>query len=213
MKKVYFKSLHKLFPFHEPILTIQFENPIIFRNLHYTLEEELEFSDENSLLVFDSSVYILSDIFELSLKDKKIVNALYKKLENSISTVVEEKIIDMKHQFVNILEDLSMNLDFSIQYNEDFSFSKVLSLFQVDFEEFDKKNYLEHLVSFFKIVSELLNLDLFISFGISTHLTKEEYIRLKKELSIQNIYILDLCYTPIIHQKNSLLVDSDWCII
>ena len=106
-----------------------------------------------------------------------------------------------------------MDLDFPIQYNEDFSFSKLLTLFQVGFEELNENNYLEFLVSFFRIVSELLDINLFITFDLASYLIKEEYLLLKNELLMLNIYVLDLCYTPKYFQNECLLIDSDWCII
>lgn len=213
MKKVYFKSIHKMLTFTESIITIYFESPIIYRNLHYTLEEELLFSDEDNMLEFNSNVYVLYNLFQDLLIDKKIINALYKKLEKSINVEAKEKIESLKEQFISILKHISLDLDFPIQYNEDFSFSKLLTLFQVGFEELNENNYLEFLVSFFRIVSELLDINLFITFDLASYLIKEEYLLLKNELLMLNIYVLDLCYTPKYFQNECLLIDSDWCII
>lgn len=170
--------------------------------------------DDSKLYSIDKHAEIITDIFNISVNERKIINKLYKKLE----LISEEKFQEETNHILNLIRDLIENLntesDFSLDYDEEKGFSELLKLFGVQIHE-DYADLLEKIINFIDVNVDLLATKLFCFINLSLFLTNEELSLLYRHIKLNEIGVLfiESSYGKKITDETVIIIDKDQCEI
>lgn len=216
MKKIFIECINQLIEFDSNIKTIKLTNTSNYRSLSLDITHQITVSEHDSIIDIPKNVLIIYNPYEINLNDKKFLNALYKELEHSIDD--EEKIVIQKLEKIgfDLLDDLQLKTSLPFEYQEEIDISKLFATFNVSFPKIDYQNYLELITNYFKIATVYLKTKFVISFGLLNLLTNDEIEILNKELSYNNLVLLDISFLKENNNeesKNNYVISDDWCII
>ena len=194
------------------ITAINIENGRIYRELALNFNENIEIYDGDNLIDITKMASIISNPFQISLNEKKMLISMYKDLNSDIHD--EERILVSKieQSFIEFMDKLVMDIDYPIDYNETVDTTKLFQAFEVKFQEVDTSNYIELLISYIKLCVILCKSRLIFTFNLLSLLSIEEYELFLKEIELMDVYIVDFgmfkCDNINVHY-----IDSDWFII
>lgn len=212
MKQFFIKSINSLVKMDDYIEEISIEDSVNYRNIYFKLLDEIIYSENNNVIDIEKKGLIIRNPLDLNLNEKKLINALYKELNHSLND--ENKLIfnEIESKLMGLVDYLSSDLDYSIDYNNEIDINKLFSSIDVRFNEIEFDNYLEMLVQFIKIYNSVLSIKCVVSFGLFSILSKNEIELLKKEIKSMDLTLLNFeCKSKT--DVKSLIVDSDYCII
>lgn len=214
MKRILINLINEVIEFNNSIKCIKFNNQLNYRELCFNLLDNLTFSIDNNIYDLNKISLIIYNPFEIDLNEKKLLNSMYKELEKEIN---ENNIISLQKiegECINLLEELSINYDYQYEYSDSIDISKLLSAFNVQFPDIVYSNYLELVVSYFKLYNKYCKTKVIISFGLLDLLSNEEIVLLEKELSYLDLILLDISYIGNMNKiEETFVIDEDWCII
>lgn len=84
MKKIFIKSLNQLIEFDLPLKKIKFNSKNNYRQLTFNINDEIVFSINNEIFDIFKFGLIIQNPFCISLNEKKLLNSLYKELEEKM---------------------------------------------------------------------------------------------------------------------------------
>lgn len=91
--------------------------------------------EKNELVDISKRDLIINDIYNISPNNKKILNSLYKRInEKMLNQQIKDNIQNINLNLLNILEEISLNLNLSIDYDLDLDITKILSLYKFSFK-------------------------------------------------------------------------------
>lgn len=213
MKKVFIKPLNRLIEIAERLIEISIDNPLIFRELTFNMYDNLIVSVDNVEIDLSKYGHIIYNQYDLSLTDKKVVNALYSMISKNISNCYANEILSIENKFINILDDVFYNIPIPFQYENEIDISKLLACFGVKYPTVEKGKYIEQLSLYLKIFSEVCHIKCFVSINLVNMLTSEEIILLKDTLKVLDVVLIDCYINNNDNHQNTLIIDSDWCSI
>lgn len=181
------------------IYTLVFENKKYYReniieliNQHKGNEGSYFLSNDNKEISFDKNSYIITDIFNIDINNKKVLTKIY----SSLLKEIVEDISSYNELSTNIrvyFEKLIFNSSLEIDQGEEIDMSSLLKLgdFRVHVENDD---ILEKIVKFLKILSELCGYKIIFVVGLHTVFTQDEIIEIYKEVCLNKINIINIEY-------------------
>lgn len=181
------------------IYTLVFENKKYYReniieliNQHKGNEGSYFLSNDNKEISFDKNSYIITDIFNIDINNKKVLTKIY----SSLLKEIVEDISSYNELSTNIrvyFEKLIFNSSLEIDQGEEIDMSSLLKLgdFRVHVENDD---ILEKFVKFLKILSELCGYKIIFVVGLHTVFTQDEIIEIYKEVCLNKINIINIEY-------------------
>ena len=206
------------------IYTLVFENKKYYReniieliNQHKGNEGSYILSNDNKEISFDKNSYIITDIFNIDINNKKVLSKIY----SSLLKEIVEDISSYNELSTNIrvyFEKLIFNSSLEIEQGEEIDMSSLLKLgdFRVHVENDD---ILEKFVKFLKVLSELCGYKIIFVVGLHTVFTQEEIIEIYKEVCLNKINIINIEYQQFKNLSNEhykeivYIFDSDNCEI
>ena len=214
MKKIFIESLNQVVCFDSTIKSLKFKSKSNYRQISFNLFNELIYSENDVILDLNKCSLIIYNPFQISLNEKKLITGMYKELEKNIKDD-EKKIIQKIEEYsFNLFDDLSLNVDYQFEYNEEIDVGKLFQTFNIRFPEIDYSNYLELLTNYMKLNSIFNKSKVIISFGLISLLNDEEALLLEKELAYNDLILLDIFYIDDnVNENKDLFIDDDWCII
>lgn len=212
MNRVYINPIKEFLELKNGINVLTIEQPLLFREIVFDLENELTFSNETSIIPFDD-VIVINDCLNLNLNDRKNLTNLYKFLEKNASRENHERFQEIKNEILVLFKELLDTSPFSLDYDIDTTLSKIFSTFKLSFQEENKHNYLEYFLNYIRVIHELCNSKIIITFNLCDLFTEKEYELLIHELKIYEIEILDINLSHENSKKDTLIIDKDYCII
>ena len=213
MKKVFIKPLNRLIEIAERLIEISIDNPLIFREITFNMYDNLIVSVDNVEIDLSKYGHIIYNPYDLSLADKKAVNALYSMISKNISNCYANEILSIENKFINILDDVFYNIPIPFQYENEIDISKLLACIGVKYPTVEKEKYIEQLSLYLKIFSEVCHIKCFVSINLVNMLTSEEIILLKDTLKVLDVILIDCYINKNDNHQNTLIIDSDWCSI
>lgn len=181
------------------IYTLVFENKKYYReniieliNQHKGNEGSYFLSNDNKEISFDKNSYIITDIFNIDINNKKVLTKIY----SSLLKEIVEDISSYNELSTNIrvyFEKLIFNSSLEVDQGEEIDMSSLLKLgdFRVHVENDD---ILEKFVKFLKILSELCGYKIIFVVGLHTVFTQDEIIEIYKEVCLNKINIINIEY-------------------
>ena len=205
------------------IYTLVFENKKYYReniieliNQHKGNEGSYILSNDNKELSFDKNSYILTDIFNIDINNKKALSKIY----SSLLKGIVEDISSYNELSTNIrvyFEKLIFNSSLEIEQNEEIDMSSLkLGDFKIHVENDD---ILEKFIKFLKVFTELCGYKIIFVVGLHTVFTQEEIIEIYKEVCLNKINIINIEYQQFNNLSNEnykeivYIFDKDNCEI
>lgn len=206
------------------IYTLVFENKKYYReniieliNQHKGKEGSFILSNDNKEISFDKNSYIITDIFNIDINNKKVLSKIY----SSLLKEIVEDISSYNKLSTNIrvyFEKLIFNSSLEIDQGEEIDMSLLLKLgdFKIHVENDD---ILEKFVKFLKVLSELCGYKIIFVVGLHTVFTQEEIIEIYKEVCLNKINIINIEYQQFNNLSNEnykeivYIFDEDNCEI
>ena len=174
-------------------------------------------SNDNKEISFDKNSYIITDIFNIDINNKKVLSKIY----SSLLKEIVEDISSYNELSTNIrvyFEKLIFNSSLEIEQGEEIDMSSLLKLgdFKIHVENDD---ILEKFVKFLKVLTELCGYKIIFVVGLHTVFTQEEIIDIYKEVCLNKINIINIEYQQFNNLSNEnykeivYIFDEDNCEI
>lgn len=219
--KLVHKYIEKEIVFDENIVNI-----LVIENKEYFTKLCMEFlsqadgnegdfilSENNKPLNFSKSVMVISDPLNLDINSKKLISALYTRLESMVSENLFAETAEIKSLLMEYLSKVDLNFDYNIDYNDDIKLSDIFKICNVGFvpcEKFD-----ERLVEFLKIAEEFLKCRVFVFINLKNFLSNSQLKELYKFVFYNkiNLLLVENMRDDVIEGETALIVDEDLCEI
>ena len=192
-------------------MVIKFEDPIIYREFTFDIINNLNYSENNSIIDLEKYENVIYNPYDLNLTEKKLVNALYSILQNNIKDNEIKIINEIEKNLIELLNVLFQKVSVPFEYNEGIDVSKLFLSIGVRYPIVSKASYFENLLLYIKIYVEVLYIKCFITLNLTNLLSSEEQNKLKLYLKELDIVLID-CFVESKNNSN-LIIDSDWCSI
>ncbi len=206
------------------IYTLVFENKKYYReniieliNQHKGNEGRYILSNDNKEISFDKNSYIITDIFNIDINNKKVLSKIY----SSLLKEIVEDISSYNELSTNIrvyFEKLIFNSSLEIEQGEEIDMSSLLKIgdFKIHVENDD---ILEKFIKFLKVLTELCSYKIIFVVGLHNVFTKDEIIEIYKEVCLNKINIINIEYQQFNNLSNEnykeivYIFDEDNCEI
>ena len=206
------------------IYTLVFENKKYYReniieliNQHKGNEGSYIFSNDNKEISFDKNSYIITDILNIDINNKKVLTKIY----NSLLKEIVEDISSYNELSTNIrlyFEKLIFNSSLEIEQGEEIDMPSLLKIgdFKIHVENDD---VLEKFIKFLKVLTELCSYKIIFVVGLHNVFTKDEIIEIYKEVCLNKINIINIEYQQFSNLSNAnykeivYIFDKDNCEI
>lgn len=201
--------------------SIVIENPIEFRRFISNLKNQIENKDDFLIYSINNNptalpdCILVSDPFSLSLKDKKITNALVKKIDQSYKQVNRDGYFKFIVQLEELMETMTDLIDLETDYSSEITIANILKLVDLHIAE-ESDTYLNLILNFVKSWSELSGIDLFFFVNLNSVLSSNELALLYKELDLLKIDLINITFTdslPHLPCEKLIIIDKDLCQI
>ena len=158
------------------------------------------------------SICYIGDIFDLSYSDRKLITKLSVELEQTANEILFSEILSVTEKLNIIGERLSYEFDFDVSYNDTVSTGDIIKLLSFK-PRLDADSALENTVRFMKIWRKYLGVKLFVSSGLCRCFTHDELSALHRELSAEDIRVLDIdsIISNDTKPDNLYIIDKDLC--
>ena len=145
--------------------------------------------------------------------NKKILTALYKKIDKEKHILkINEELEIINYKIIKTLETISLDLNQSMNFNTELDLVKLLSLYDFSFEDDCEEDLLNKLVFYIKANLEIKNIDIVFCIDILRFLSQEEIEKLKRELELLNICLINISFSSRVSSiKKSIVIDEDYC--
>ncbi|SHF11691.1 CRISPR-associated protein Csn2 [Alkalibacter saccharofermentans DSM 14828] len=197
------------------------EHPFTLRSVVEDILKQIEgedgdfvLSDKNRVLPISKHIELVLNPFALDLNSKKIQNKLFQE----IKLYAEEKLIvetnELNKKILEFLEMSLLNQSYSLGYDFELDFQNLLKLYHVGFKE-DEKGFVELLIEFIRIQSNLLGAKAIVFLNLKSFLSENELNQLYEFAfySKINLILLENLFRNKIHGESVVIIDSDRCVI
>lgn len=200
------------------------ENTRFFRQMIEELKDQIDENLEGNFLFFEGEkevniskdICLISDIFSLDFKNKKLSNALLKRLKEEISKeeYYLEK-LELESKMLTLLEKIVFQMPEQIEMQDSFDYDDFFKMFHIKFEE-HYEDYVEKVIDILSLYFSLSVAKCFLFVNLKTFFTEEECRRLYQECFYKKIPIILLenqesCY--IMEEEEKIIIDEDLCEI
>ena len=222
MKLVYYKLNFDMELLCDKLNILYLENPRVLEDFIYAVNNRLDKSSaeveifcELDKIDFEKYVDIVSGYFDLHYdkKDfqKKFLALLIDEIRNSEN---EDKFYSVCENFGNIIESFSNETNFSLIYDDEFTFNKFFKVFNLSLEN-PKGYFIEKFIDYATNIQDIMGKDIFILVSCLQYMTDEDLIYLDEFVKYRGIKIL------IIEREekdlkvhiNKYIIDKDICEI
>lgn len=218
MKRLKIKGIEKEFHIENGIVyDIQIESNTFYHQLVLGLINEdsdmFSLSENFNSLDFQKECLFISDILTISPNNKKILNALYKRIqEKFLTNENKELLLNINEKFLSLLEQISLDVNLETDYLTDISINDVLSLYKFSFKE-GEEDFLNKIITYIKANQEIKKLSTIITLNFLPLLKENEILLLQKELELLNLTMINF-NIRVKHQIKGieyLTIDMDLC--
>lgn len=203
---------------HLNVLVIENPNMLVsfVEEINFALEgisEEISIVENNQKLKDNSKIFFATDIFNLDFNNKRIQNAIFKKLcfellkqEYPLNQVICETI--------SILEQAITNIDSPISFNPEIDINAFLKCFSPMIDnEYDL--LVEKLVNFINVLVEFTNLKVIIFLNLQCFLSESHIENLLKHCKYKDValFLIESSHQYKFKDEKCIIIDKDLCEI
>lgn len=218
MKHLKIKGIEKEFHIENGnVYDIQIESNTFYHQLVLELINEdsdmFSLSENFNPLDFQKECLFISDILTISPNNKKILNALYKRIqEKFLTNENKELLLNINEKFLSLLEQISLDVNLETDYLTDISINDILSLYKFSFKE-GEEDFLNKIITYIKANQEIKKLSTIITLNFLPLLKENDILLLQKELELLNLTMINF-NIRVKHQIKGieyLTIDMDLC--
>ena len=212
-----FEYLTDPFEIKGGLQTLVIENKPLYRRVieafhDDTVGELFVLSENFTPIDMKKAICYIGDVFDLSYSDRKLITKLSTELEQTANDVLFSDILSITENLNTIGERLSFEFDFDVAYNDAVSTGDIIKLLSFK-PRLDADSALENTVRFMKIWRKYLGVKLFVTSGLCRCFTYDELSALHRELSAEDIRVLDIdsIISNVAKPDNLYIIDKDLC--
>lgn len=222
MKLVY-TELEKQIIFQENrVNVLVIENKGLFRKMIDMLNRQINgvdggftLSADNKILKINKEMYMILNPFALEFNTRKVLTGLYNELGKL--TLNEDnylKTCQLKGQIAEYIYDLLNQVDYSLEFQDDFSLQSLFKALELQFE-FGEGDFLENLVRFMDVCSKFQKVKVLTFVNLKTYLTIEELQALYKEAFYKklSLLLLENSVGERLEVEDLSIFDKDLCLV
>lgn len=198
--KIINKNWHRKIEIKEnTIYTLVFENKKYYResiieliNQHKGDEGNFIFSNDNKEFQLEKYGYLITDIFNIDVNNKKVLSKVYSSL---VKQIIDDTIEynELTSHIRAYFERLIFNSLFEIEQGDELDSTALLKLgdFKIHINEGD---IIDKFIKFLKVLIELCGIKIIFVVGLHNVFTCEELKAIYKEVCINKINIINIEY-------------------
>ena len=200
-------------------------------NIHYVCIENLElyftivhslidsdndniiYSEDYVIKPFEKNSILITDIFNIDINNKKILSALYKYIDkNKFNLGIKEKLDNINNKIINVLEDISLDMNVPMDFNDDLDINKLLSMYNFSFLDDNTISPCERLIKYIKAYLEISYISIVFLIDIMKYFNENDKNEIEKEMSYLGITIIDISlFSKTRNRENLIIIDDDLC--
>lgn len=203
-------------------INIVIENKVTFYNFcKYCFQDfsgEMEYIscfNNESLLKNDNVLHFIPNLFDLSLNNKKNINALYKILKQKYYDTLKIDISSLKTKIVDIVSTIASDFDVELTITNKISEDDLFKIMDLKFND-DTDTLLEQLIKYCSMIHELQKISTFVILHLHDYFEQSELDSLYHELKYKGISIISIENNNLFGKNNgdlTMILDKDLCSI
>lgn len=220
---ILFKHQEIGFPFelsNGDIIDLSIENPNFYRSFIRDLScGESDFfvlSEEGEEIDFSKSALLVRDLFDLDPNSKKILTAIYKKIDKTFLSPERRTLFDeINAKIGELMMDISSDFEGAISFNDCLTLPQILGMIDFKFD-YDDSTFLSSFISYLKAWREATDLKLVFVLNLFSLLEESEIEDLATEISYLGLSMINIGYFPLASSNKKVKkvrIDSDLCEI
>ena len=171
-------------------------------------------SANNKPLKVEKQADVIIDFVSLSTNSRKIINKLYSSLDKTAEGYVLEKAA-INSEIIRLLEKLTISLGYGeLDYNLTFEWNDIFKAYNVRFIE-EYTSILDRLVSYFKVISELTDINIVFLVNVKSYLNLSDIAKLYQMIKYYkvNVVLLESMERSWDNHEKRYIIDKDRCFI
>lgn len=177
-------------------------------------ESKLKLSKNYEEIHFDKYVFPIFSMESIDANSKKILTKVYSDLkEIAYSENMYIQTTEIVNQMMLYTDDLIHHSEINLVY-DDFDIDVCLKAMNIKIET-NEKDFVQTLCTYVDVISEVLNIQVFLFFHLKEYIEEEELLEFYKHCNYRKIKLL-LCENtarPVLPGEKLMIIDRDLCQI
>jgi len=172
--------------------------------------------DNEKEIKLSKRLHLVIDCFNLDINNRQLINQLMKEVD---SVTNDERLYletqELKNKIEKYIYELEQMIDYNINFNQNFTITELLKGIKFNYDN-ENMNFIEMIIEYIKIVSRLLNVDVFVFINLKSFLSKEQVQGLYEYCAYSKINLLLIESHEDEHvyiQEKVVVIDKDLCEI
>ena len=205
------------------INVLEIYNKKLFTNfIEYLNEQCNEKAEEDNkiILVKDSkrqkigkSIFLLTDLFNLELNSKKILNKIYDVIEQNIKNKQDDEINKMVISLRNYLIEEINEIPFEFNMNSEIEIQDLLKIFNVKIDTSCYISMIEKIEFIIDIISNLKIAEVLVIPNLKIYLNEKELLEIYKYSIYNNVKLLvveSICEDKLLKYERKNIIDENF---
>lgn len=152
--------------------------------------EEFYFTENNEELKLNKKIRIITNYYDFDFNSKKYINELIKNISNNTDDNILLKLNNNYNKLYKVLSSLinSVDLNFKVDINDEFSINEILNNFNLSIPS--KDNLLDNLILLIDIEKQFNINKVLVFINLKDYLSREEIIEFEKYCIYNNVYVI-----------------------
>lgn len=152
--------------------------------------EEFYFTENNEELKLNKKIRIITNYYDFDFNNKKYINELIKNISNNTDDNILLKLNNNYNKLYKVLSSLinSVDLNFKVDINDEFSINEILNNFNLSIPS--KDNLLDNLILLIDIEKQFNINKVLVFINLKDYLSREEIIEFEKYCIYNNVYVI-----------------------
>lgn len=202
-------------------LVLQIENAAVMRDLIQSIwnqmngkEGTISILNNGKVLKFDKTVELITNIFDVDINNRKILNKLLLEIADVANDVMAENTADINSKLTGYIDELTEHIPYPVDYNLDMDITSILKAYDVRIRP-DCDDTLEYIINYIKLSKQICGIEIFVFSHLKDYFTGEELRQLYEAAAYEKAFLVliesgDKAST--IGEKR-VIIDKDKCII
>ncbi len=205
------------------INVLEIYNKKLFTNfIEYLNEQCNEKAEEDNkiILVKDSkrqkigkSIFLLTDLFNIELNSKKILNKIYDVIEQNIKNKQDDEINKMVISLRNYLIEEINEIPFEFNMNSEIEIQDLLKIFNVKIDTSCYISMIEKIEFIIDIISNLKIAEVLVIPNLKIYLNEKELLEIYKYSIYNNVKLLvveSICEDKLLKYERKNIIDENF---
>ncbi len=177
--------------------------------------ENIKLFDKGVELSISKKVFVINNIFDININDKKIINKLYSIVSTEFCEDSEKvvRVGEIYDKLISEFIDVFNSFDIELEYSLDFSIKSYLKMIGLEFYE-ERVDFLKNLYSFIDIIVEFDLYKVVVLNNIKAYIADEELAEFYKYCVYKKIHLLLIepkMERDLLKYENKVIIDEDYC--